>query len=131
LRDHEVVTVRDDPSPRYGIPPQARLELQKRVPEAIGAVSALRIQVDRMNGLLEKLGDAMGAAPHSDERIEQLLDIRAWQSSRFDQLEALRRDLADLMIDAPMASRRADWRTIGTTAGARRTIKALVRPRIG
>lgn len=95
------MTARYEPSPRFGVPPEGRYELQNRVAEAIGAVSGLRIQMDRMNDLLQKLGDELGAAPHSEERAEQLRDLRARLTSRFDQLEALRGDLADLMVDAP------------------------------
>lgn len=95
------MTARDEPSARFGVPPEGRYELQARVAEAIGAVSGLRIQVDRMNTLLQEIGDELGAAPHSEDRAEQLQDLRARLTARFDQLEALRGDLADLMIDAP------------------------------
>ncbi|MEJ7785693.1 MAG: hypothetical protein WKF96_12885 [Solirubrobacteraceae bacterium] len=92
---------RDAPSPKYGVPPQARFQLQDAAARAIGAATAIRLQHERMLGFIVGIGDDLGAPDHPDDRLEQMKDTRARMSARLDQVEALRQDLADLMVDAP------------------------------
>ncbi len=90
---------RDEASPVYGLPPQARFKLHD-AGRAIGAITAFRQQHERILELIAEIGEDLGAPP-GPYPAEELTETNARVQARLDQLEALRGELADLLVDAP------------------------------
>ncbi len=92
---------RDEVSPIYGVAAQDRFKLQEAAGRAIGAITAFRQHHERTMELIAAIGEDLGATPEPLDPAQKLDEINARLGSRLDQLEALRGELADLLVDAP------------------------------